>query len=656
MKHLVRQRRRVGLFGVLLMAAVFVVTACGGGDDDEPTAGPTATPQVIVVTPTPRPTPTTGPTPTPLVIVQTATPTPQPGLGAQTENIIGFRWIQNQPNWRVPPRRGGTHNYGFNSPPASTDPIISRSFTTMTVATPIYSQLIRCAPAPNQKVGNIGLCAEEPDLAASWTMSQDAKAITLKLNPAAKWQNLPQNAYGYDARLAPLYGRQVVAADVVHSMNYWLGKLRKADGSPQPTIAQGPQWNNLSDVRAVDAATIEIQLKGPDPYTTLLLADFQSRILPPEVFQLDGDYTKRIVGSGSMMIATYDRTTKVEMTANPNFWKNGGDGRPLPYLDKHVINVITAVSLLRSGMTTGQLDSAQTVGISTPADAVNFGRQCSACQITELFNAKGIFSLGLRTEGANAPFADKRARLAIAKAIDWQTMINNIHGGAATLAPPTVVTGLLYDEPPGVAKIAEGFANRDDNPWIFDAAKAKELWAASGHRAGEKHTLIYNEYSPTITNQMLAVKGDLEKNLGIEVTLNKVSDINVFYAAIGYNPGQQHQTFESMALFFNQILPNPALDLQTLTPGNQANLMEYNIPRINDLVAEASRGVTREKLAEISREVWNIEKAEAKRFVLPTEARYVVYSGRLRNAYQQSGGGEAFHQGGHLVEVIWLAS
>jgi uncharacterized protein YydD (DUF2326 family) len=155
---------------------------------------------------------------------------------------------------------------------------------------------------------------------------------------------------------------------------------------------------------------------------------------------------------------------------------------------------------------------------------------------------------------------------------------------------------------------------------------------------------------------MLAVKGDLEKNLGIEVTLTKVADINQFYAAIGYNPGQQHQNFESMALFFNQILANPALDLQTLTPGNQANLMEYNIARINQLAAEAARGVTLAKLSEIAKEVWTIEKNEAKRFVLPTEARYVIYSGRLRNAYQQSVGGEAFHQGGHLTEVIWLAS
>jgi peptide/nickel transport system substrate-binding protein len=638
------------------MVAALVVTACGGGDDDEPTAGPTATPPVAIVTPTPRPTPTAGPTATPLVVVQTATPTPQPGLAAQTENIVGFRWIQNQPNWRVPPRRGGTHNYGFNSPPASTDPIISRSFTTMTVATPIYSQLIRCAVAPNQKIGAIGLCAEEPDLATSWSISQDAKAITLKLNPNAKWHNLPQSAYGYDAKLASLYGRKVVAADVVHSVNYWLGRLKKADGSPQATVAQGPQWNNLSDARAVDEATIEITLKGPDPYTPLLLADFQSRILPPEIFQLDGDYTKRIVGSGSMMISTFDRTAKVEMNANPAFWKNGGDGRPLPYLDKHVIQVITNVTLLRSGMIGGQLDSAQTVGVTTPADAVNFGRQCTACQITELFNAKGIFSLGLKTEGANAPFDDKRARIAVAKAIDWQGIIDRIHGGAGVLAPPTVVTNLIYDTPPSVALIAEGFPNRDENPWIFDPAKAKELWAAAGKKPGEKHTIIYNEYSATITNQMLAVKGDLEKNLGIEVTLTKVADINQFYAAIGYNPGQQHQNFESMALFFNQILANPALDLQTLTPGNQANLMEYNIARINQLAAEAARGVTLAKLSEIAKEVWTIEKNEAKRFVLPTEARYVIYSGRLRNAYQQSVGGEAFHQGGHLTEVIWLAS
>ncbi|MBM4405393.1 MAG: ABC transporter substrate-binding protein [Chloroflexi bacterium] len=640
---------------VSLMTIVgLVIVACGGGDDDEPTVGPTATPQIVIATPTPAPTRPPGPTNTPVVVVQTATPTPQPGLGAQTDAIKGFRWIQNQPNWKAAPRRGGTHTYANSAQPASLDPVLSRSFTTMAATTPVYSQLVRCAVAPNQKVGDISTCTPEADVAASWSQTGNGKVWTFKLNPNAAWQSPAASAFGYDAKLAPLYGRKFVADDAVHSINYWLGRLKKADGSPQPTVTQGPHWSNIDTLRAVDSATLEVTVKAADPYFPNSLADFQSRLVPPEVFALDGDYTKRAVGSGALIMDKFDRPVRTEFVANTKFWKNGADGKPLPYIDRHNLVILTA-TLARSALITGQVDSALSIGLVTPADAVNFGRQCQSCQIVEMFSAKSIYGLGFKTDGAGAAFADIRSRIAIGKAVDWQGIINNVFTGAGRLVPNTVSTGIMYDENPALAKFAEGFANDDENPWVFNPAKAKELWVASGRRLGETVNLIFNPYT-NLPNTVLAVVGDIEKNLGISIKVNQVSDINVYYAAVGYNPGQPHQNFDGLTVYFTQPLATAAQDLVTLTRSNAANFMEYNNARIDDLAAEAARGVTDERMRQIALEVWSLEKKELKRLPLPEPARYITYSGRLRNSYQQSAGGEAFHQGGHLAEVIWLAS
>ncbi len=661
--RLVFGRKLLSAFLVFVVVAL-VVAACGGGE--EPTPAPTPTPQIIertvVVTPTPAPTATPRPTPTPIVIERTVvvqpTATPAPNAGAITERINGFRWIQNQPNWLVPPKRGGTHNYAFNFRTASIDPVLTRSFTSMTHTTLGYSQLVRCEVASNQKTGDIGICQVAPDLATSWSVASDGKTWTFKLHPGAKWQNPPATAFGYDERLKPLYGRDFVAADVIHNIDMWLGKLTKPDGTPQGRPGGG-EWSNIDSARAIDPDTVVIVAKTADPFFVQQLTDFQSRIVPPEVFKLDGDYEKRMVGTSAFILTVRDPAVKGEFIANPAFWRNGADGKALPYIDKHVIALITDATRARAALITGQVDSAQSIGVDTPTGAINFGRDCPTCQIVEMFTALGVFSIGFKTEGEGAPFANPKARLAAAKAIDWNVILLGVHDGAAAIIPATNVSGLIFDELPTLSiyqqAIRAGGVKDEDNPFVFDAAIAKRLWAESGHKEGEKHSIIYNEYSPVITKQIIAVADQLKKNIGIDVEVNKATDINIYYSALGFLGGQKHQNFPSMIMYFNNVLPTNAGTIVDLRPGQQRNFAEFNNPRIIALGEEIGKGVPLEREKAISREVFIIEHStDLRRLVLPSGARFITYSGRLRNAYQQSRGGEAFHQGGHIAEVIWL--
>ena len=110
-----------------------------------------------------------------------------------------------------------------------------------------------------------------------------------------------------------------------------------------------------------------------------------------------------------------------------------------------------------------------------------------------------------------------------------------------------------------------------------------------------------------------------------------------------------------MAMYFNNILPTNAGSLATLTPGHQQNFAEFNNARITELAAEAGTGVSLEREKEIGREVWLIEQtSDFRRLALPNAARFITYGGDVRNMYQQSRGGECCHQGGHLLEVVWL--
>ena len=273
--------------GIAFLAGVLVVAACGGADPTPtptppaeaavivhtPTPQATATPAVIAETAAPAATPIPAPTASPAIIVQTATPTAPPKLGAITEEIVGWRVIQGNglDTWRTPPQRGGTFIYGFPLPTRGTDLVLSDSFATAVAVTPSYNSITRCTPAPYLRVGDVGSCTSQGDLATEWSMI-DATTLSFKLAEGVKWHTIDPSHPSYSEELEGLYGREFTADDVVHSVMYWLGKLTKSDGEAQGTPQNNQRFTTqLAGARAIDRYTVELKLGLPDPnYATRL--------------------------------------------------------------------------------------------------------------------------------------------------------------------------------------------------------------------------------------------------------------------------------------------------------------------------------------------------------------------------------------------------
>ena len=680
-----RMLSKIVMLTVVSLVAAMVVAACGGGSDPTaapsapetivhtPTPLPTATVQVIVQTATPvpagpaQPTPTAqvivqtatpGPTPTPaptaeaMTIVQTATPTPTPNIGAITQEIKGWRPIQGNglEAWRVPPQRGGTFVYGFAAPNRGTDLVRSQSFTVAIAATPPYNSIARCTPAIYLEVGDIGFCEAQGDLATAWTTSDGGKTWNFTIAEGVKWQTPPASARGYTAELSGLYGRDLTTDDIVHSTKYWRSLL-----PDQPTAQGNAHFTaQIEDVVAVDDSTVSFILNAIDPNYPTLLADWRARIFPPEVFEMDGDYTQRTVGTGPLVIDQYDAQVEVSFVANADYFKAGADGEPLPYLDGYNLLLGMSASLGRSAMITGQIDfHSQNLGISTPSSAVNFGRQCPDCTIVESFQPWRNFSLGFRTEGPDAPFADPKARLAIAKAIDVQGIIDNVFEGAARVDPVFGAWGTFFDELPDLRAIGNNLPD-DENPYVFDPDVAQRLWAESGHSTGEEHEIIYYQYGVANTNNVQAAANDLRNNLGIEVSVNRAADIGTFYTAIGYL-APPHQQFSSMTLYVQGPRAAPSAWAGNLLGQGAANLEDRNNPVLEGLVAEWKTATDEARIKEITREFYAEVINDFRNFGLPTPAVYHVESQRTRNLYEFRLAGIQLHQGGWHLEYIWLA-
>ena len=675
--------------GIAFLAAVLVVAACGAAEPTPtpqtppeaqvivhtPTPAPTPTQEVIVQTATPGPTPAPGPTPTQAVIVQTATPgpTPTPGptsaaevivqtatptavpnVGAITEEIVGWRVLQGNglDTWRTPPQRGGTYIYSFPLPTRGTDLVVSDSFATAVAVTPSYNSITRCTPAPYLRVGDIGACVSQGDLATEWSTT-DALTWTFKLAEGVTWHNIDPAHPAYSEELKDLYGRELTADDVVHTAMYWRGLLTKPDGEPQGTPQNNLRFTiQLADARAIDRYTVELTLNRPDPHYPTLLSEWNARIFPPEVFALDGGYNARVVGTGPMIQVSHDPQVEVSFAANPDYFKPGADGAPLPYLDAFEVLLGVTPNLSRSAMITGKIDmDQQNLGVNTPSAAVNYGRLCPDCTIVESFQTWRLFSVGFKTEGEDAPFADPKARLAVAKAIDHEAMIDNVLEGAGAILPVTGAWNTFFDEFPDLRAMGNNLPDAE-NPYVFDPETARGLWAEADPNPGEGHEIIYWPYVPLVTVAAEVIAAQLTANLGVRVEAKKATDIGTYYSAIGLL-GPPRQRFPSMAIYIQLPTVAPAAWAASFVFG-PPNLEDRKNPVLERLALQWLQETDPAKVREIARQ-WYAEIINDFRSVATAmPAVYHIQSKRTRNMYEFRLAGLQLHQGGWHIEYVWV--
>ncbi|MDO8359946.1 MAG: ABC transporter substrate-binding protein [Devosia sp.] len=246
-----------------------------------------------------------------------------------------------------------------------------------------------------------------PELAESWTVSDDAKEVTYKLRDDAKFSD----------------GSPVEASDVVYTVERLL------------RINQGPA-NLFADVlapgsvTAVDAKTVKFTLsKTFAPFLTTVPAIF---ILNADVVKAnegadDGQtwLASNVAGAGAYALKSWDRGAEMTITRNPDYYKGFGPG-PVDTVRWIITNdEATVRSLAASGelTMTSQFQSPETYKA-----LVDMGRFVMAKQDTST-----AFYLKLNTKVA--PTDDIHIRKALALATDYATVREVIFPGGALSTP-----------------------------------------------------------------------------------------------------------------------------------------------------------------------------------------------------------------------------
>ncbi len=233
------------------------------------------------------------------------------------------------------PKHGGVLSYRADIDPIDWDPSTG-SKTDQNMAGRAWQSLIAFKAGPDVGWGDFIL---RPNLAESWEASPDAKRFTYHLRKGVTF-----------ASQAPVNGRELTAADVKYSYEYW-AREGQFKGKPEGTFSFF--FEGMTGIDTPDPYTVIIRFADPFvPFLNYSASGFVP-IVPHEIADRDGNFSSQVLGTGPFMFnqAASQKGTRWVWDRNPNYWEPG-----LPYLDQVRDVVISDDSSAYAAFQTGQLD------------------------------------------------------------------------------------------------------------------------------------------------------------------------------------------------------------------------------------------------------------------------------------------------------------
>lgn len=294
--------------------------------------------------------------------------------------------------------RGGEITASIAAEPKSLDPLFGDAPSVDNqVLDQIYDTLVRWTPD-----GQI-----EPYLAESYEFSDDALSLTFKLREGVTFHD----------------GTALDAAAVVFNMERLL-----ADDVPS-LYTSGVA--DVESVEAIDPLTVRVNLSQPSAAVLAAYAGPAGMVASPAAIEEFGeDFGTNPVGTGPFKLDSRQAGTGLTLVRNDDFWKDGEDGQPLPYLDTVNFRWITQQAVKMIELESGNVDIVDDVASD------DFGR-IEQDEGLDLIDAGGI-EQWIAFNITKPPFDDIRVRKAVYFGID-RPMAAQIIAGDYGRVIPTVV-------------------------------------------------------------------------------------------------------------------------------------------------------------------------------------------------------------------------
>lgn len=331
----------------------------------------------------------------------------------------------------------------------------------------MFNGLVRFKP------GSVGLDTIEPDLATSWTVSDDRKTWTFKLRPGVKFHG----DFG-----------EMTADDVVFSLT------RAAD--PQRSSFSS-DFANIDKVEALDPLTVKITLKKPSASLLYALVDFQGGYIVSKkaVETYGADFKLKAVGTGPFAFSDYKASQSVTLKAHEGYF------RGKPKIGQIIYRYIRSDSSRDLAYTSGELDLVYGRQDQKWAERMKGLKDTVLDVIEPAYQGTAYLNM------THKPLDDVRVRQAIAHAIDVRQVVA-FKGDLVSFPPKTIFPAATLGTDPQ-AKLP-----------AYDPAKAKELLKAAGFEKGLKLKVISSQNITSLGPAQI-VQAQLKK-VGIEIEMDVV--------------------------------------------------------------------------------------------------------------------------------------
>jgi oligopeptide transport system substrate-binding protein len=452
--------------------------------------------------------------------------------------------------------------FALQNEPDGYDPgITNNSF-----AAPFMNQLFEGLVTYNAK-GEI-----VPGNAEAWKISTDGKVYTFTLRKGLKWSN----------------GASLTAKDYLYSMMRVLDPKTGSKYADQLTtyIVGADEYYNgkgakeAVGVKALNDATLQIQLKQPAPYYLGILAMWvyapvnQAAVeASPQRWTMD---PATFVSNGPFKVASIKLGQGLVLQKNGNYW-DAANVKLSEINFRFILEPATALSAFEKG----EIDGFREVPAS------DIPRLRMSGDSLHILPAFGTTFYDVNT--TRKPFNDPKVRRALALALDRDELIDNVLQAPGTptfalVSPGYILGGVDFAD----AHKKYGFSSK------AKPAEAQKLLAEAGYPDGKGFPAVELSYytNATVKKMVEAMQQMWQKNLNIKVNIS-VQDWAIYYARI------QKLDYDVGAMGWGGDYLHPMTFLQIFTSSDTNNNVGYKNPEYDALIAKAIVATDPKKAADL---------------------------------------------------------
>ncbi len=439
--------------------------------------------------------------------------------------------------------------------PLTLDPALATDVTSATYIVELFSGLVTLDK--DLKV--------QPDIAKSWTVSDDGTKYTFKLRDDVAFSGS---------------GRRVTAQDFKYSMeraanpdtdsptaDTYLGDIVGAKD-----MIRG-KAKEISGIKVIDDTTLEIDIDAPKPY-------FLAKLTYPTAFVVDKDqiekdkrnWTRRPNGTGPFKLQEWKIGEDIVLVPNERYY-----GDPKPTVTKVTYNLAGGSSLTQ--YENNEVDIAG-VGVND----IERIRDQSEPLHKEFVEKPQLDTWYVAFNTKQPPFDDPKVRQAFAMSIDKQQIVNVVLKNIVTVAD-----GILPPGMPGYSKDVKGLG--------YDPQKAKQLLQDSKYQGKlPRVVLTLSGQGQNVGPIVEATLQMWKQNLGVDVEVEQVETATFFQDV-------RRGKYQMWEAGWQADYPDPEnfLDIQFYSDSRQ-NETGYNNPDVDKLLLQARTEQDQQKRFDLYRQ------------------------------------------------------